>query len=56
MANLLQGSTWTGWVIRCIHTMIQTLFPNNNAVFQNNAPIHIDGTVQSLFEEHGGEL
>jgi hypothetical protein len=37
--------------------MIQTLFPNNNAVFQDyNAPIHTAGTVQSRFEEHEGEL
>jgi hypothetical protein len=36
--------------------MIQA-FPNNDAVFQdNNAPIHIDGTVQSWFEGQEGEL
>jgi hypothetical protein len=36
--------------------MIQTLFLNNDAVFQDgNAPIHIAGTVQSWFEEHQGE-
>jgi hypothetical protein len=48
MAELLQGSTWTGWVIECI-----PLLPNNNSVFQDdNASIHMAGTVQSLFEEH----
>jgi hypothetical protein len=36
--------------------IIQTLFPNNDVVFQDNVPIHTDGTVQSCFEEHGGEL
>jgi hypothetical protein len=37
--------------------MIQTLFPNNDAVFQDdNAPIHTAGTGQSCFEEHEGEL
>jgi hypothetical protein len=39
------------------HPMIQTLFPNNGAVFQDdNAPIHTAGTVQSWFEQHEGEL
>jgi hypothetical protein len=37
--------------------LIQTLFPNNVAVFKDdNAPIHTAGTVQSWFEEHEGEL
>jgi hypothetical protein len=37
--------------------MIQTLFPNNDAVSQDdNAAIHTAGTVQSWFEEHEGEL
>jgi hypothetical protein len=36
-----------------MHHMIQTLFPNNDAVFQDdNVPIHTAGTVQSWFEEH----
>jgi hypothetical protein len=31
-----------------VHPMIQTLFPNNNAVFQeDSAPIHTAGTIQS---------
>jgi transposase len=37
--------------------MIQTLFPNNDAVFQDdNASIHTAGCVQSWFKEHEGEL
>jgi transposase InsO family protein len=37
--------------------MIQTLFLNNDAVFQDdNAPIYTAGTVQSWFEEHKDEL
>jgi hypothetical protein len=40
-----------------VHPMIQTLFPNIEAVFQDDsALIHTAGTVQSWFEEHEGEL
>jgi hypothetical protein len=40
-----------------MHSMMQTLFPNNGAVYQDdNAPIHTARTVQSWFEEHEGEL
>jgi hypothetical protein len=40
-----------------VHPIIQTLFPNNDAVFQDdNAPIHTAATVQSWFEEREGEL
>jgi transposase len=40
-----------------VNPMIQMLFPNNDAVFQDdNAPIHTTGTVLSWFEEHEGEL
>jgi hypothetical protein len=40
-----------------VHPIIQTLFPNNNAVFQDdNTPIHTAETAQSWFEEHEGEL
>jgi hypothetical protein len=36
-----------------VHPMIQTLFSNNDAIFQDDsAPIHTAGTVQSWFEEH----
>jgi hypothetical protein len=40
-----------------VHHMIQTSFPNHNAVFQDdNAPIQTAGTVQSWFQNHEGEL
>jgi hypothetical protein len=40
-----------------VHSIIQTLFPNNDAVFQeDNAYINTAGTVQSWFEEREGEL
>jgi hypothetical protein len=40
-----------------VHPMIRMLFPNNNAVFQDdNVHIHTAGTVRSWFEEHEGEL
>jgi hypothetical protein len=36
--------------------MIQTLFPNNDAILRDdNAPIHTAGSVQPWFEEHEGE-
>jgi hypothetical protein len=39
-----------------VHPIIQTLFPNNDAVFQeNNAPIYTAGIVQSSFGEHNSE-
>jgi hypothetical protein len=40
-----------------VHPMIQTLFPNNDAVFQDDsALIYKAGTLQSCFEDHEGEL
>jgi hypothetical protein len=40
-----------------VYHIIQTLFPNNDAVFQEeNAHIHTAGTVQSWFAEHEGEF
>jgi hypothetical protein len=39
-----------------VHPMIQTLFPNDAAFQDNNAPINTAGIVQSWFEEYGGEL
>jgi hypothetical protein len=39
-----------------VHPIIQTLFPNNDAVFQDNTPIHTAGTVHSWFEEYEDEL
>jgi hypothetical protein len=39
------------------HPIIQTLFPNNNAILQDDsAPIHTAHTVRSWIEEHEGEL
>jgi hypothetical protein len=36
---------------------IRTLFPNNDAVFQDDSsPVHTAGTVQSTFEEQEGEI
>jgi hypothetical protein len=44
-------------LITQVHPMIQALFPNKNAVFQDDsAPIHTAGTDLTWFEEHEGEL
>jgi hypothetical protein len=40
-----------------VHPMIQSLFPNNDAVLQDDTvPIHTARTVQSWFEEHDDKL
>jgi hypothetical protein len=40
-----------------VHPMVQTSFPNNDAVFQDDsAPIHTVDTLQSWFEKNEGEL
>jgi hypothetical protein len=40
-----------------VHPMMQTLFPNNDAVFKDDsAPIHTAGTVRSWFEERKGKV
>jgi hypothetical protein len=37
--------------------MTQTLFPNKDSLTHDDIPpIHAAGTVQSLFEEHEGEV
>ena len=40
-----------------VHHMVQVLFPNNDAVFQDNdSPIHTARSVQSWLEEHEDAL
>jgi hypothetical protein len=40
-----------------LHLMVHMLFPNNNAVFQDdNSPIHTAGSIQSWFEKHADAL
>jgi hypothetical protein len=40
-----------------VHPIIQKLYPNNDAVSQDdNVHVHTAGTVLSWFEEHEGEL
>jgi hypothetical protein len=40
-----------------VHPMVQTLFPNNDAVFQDDSlPIHTAISVHSWFEEHEDAL
>jgi hypothetical protein len=46
---------YVNWLSNQAHPMVQTLFLNNDAVFQDIATIHTAGTVQSWFEEHESE-
>jgi len=40
-----------------VHLMVQMLFPDSDAVFQDNSSsIHTDRSVQSWFEEHEDAL
>ena len=40
-----------------VHPMVQILFPNNNAIFQEvSSLIHAAGSIQSWFEEHEDAL
>ena len=40
-----------------VHCIVQMLFPNNDAVFQDDSsPIHTARSVQSWFEEHKDAL
>ena len=39
-----------------VHPVVQVLFPNNDAIFQDNLPIHTARSVQSWFEQHEDAL
>ena len=39
-----------------LHPVVQVLFPNNDAIFQDDLPIHTTRSVQSWFEEHEDSL
>ena len=54
----ITASDYVGILGNQVHPLIQTLFPNKGAVFQDdNDPIHTACTVQSWFEEQeGGRL
>jgi hypothetical protein len=54
IAELLLGSTWRGWVIRCIPC--SRYFWTLKQFSKMTAPIHTAGTVQSCLEEHDGDL
>jgi hypothetical protein len=56
MTELLQGSTWAGWIIRCV-PWSRLFFRTTVQFFQDdNAPIHTAGTAQTWFEDNEGEL
>ena len=47
------ASEYVGILDNQVHPMVQMLFPNNDAVFQDDSlPIHTARCVQSWFEEH----
>ena len=39
-----------------VHPVVQVLFPNNDAIFQDDLPIHTARSVQSWFEQHEDAL
>jgi len=39
-----------------VHPVVQVLFPNNNAIFQDNTLIHTTRSVWTWFEEHEDAL
>jgi hypothetical protein len=39
-----------------LHLLVQLLFPNNDAIFQDSLPIHTARIVQSWFQEHKDAL
>jgi hypothetical protein len=39
-----------------VHPMVKMLFPNSDAVFKDNSPIHPTKSVQSWFEEQEDAL
>ena len=39
-----------------VHPVFQVLFPNNDAIFQDDLPIHTARSVQSWFEQHEDAL
>jgi hypothetical protein len=56
MAELLQRSTWRGWVIRCIPWSRRYFRTTMQFSKRTKSSIHTAATVQSLFEDHEGEL
>jgi len=39
-----------------VHPVVQVLFPNSDAIFKDDSPIHTARSVQSWFEEHEDAL
>ena len=39
-----------------VHPVVQVLFPNNDAIFQDDLPIHTARSVQAWFEQHEDAL
>jgi hypothetical protein len=57
MNGLITASDYMDIVGKQGHPVVQMLFPNNDAIFQdNNSPVHTTRSVQSWFDEDGDAL
>ena len=52
----ITASDYVGILGSQVHLVVQVLFPNNDAIFQDDLPIHTARSVQSWFEQHEDAL
>ena len=57
MSGRITASDYVDILCSLVHPVVQVLFPNNDAVFQDDdSPIHTARSVQSWFEENEDAL